>query len=96
MTHDEFAHLFGNKDYCELLNSSEMLFTDYETRWLITQGEDGRWGAWIDRLEGDQSQMHEGTFSEDLGDELAQFRVQWFPTWEQACGYLDELWEKDS
>ena len=95
MTRDEFAQLFEYKDYGELMEHSDSLFDDYETRWTISQGKDGRWGAWIERFDEELAEMCEGKFSEDLDDESAQFRAQWFSSWEEAYDCFDAIWQRN-
>ena len=95
MTRDEFAQLFKYKDYVELMEQSEVLFDDYDSRWTISQGKDGRWGAWIERFDGEIAEMDEGTFSENLDDESAQLRLQWFTSWDKAFDCFDAIWQKN-
>ena len=92
MTRDEFVSLFDYQDHDELMENSKVVFENHEMRWIITPCKDDRWGAWIERLEGELTEDLDDRLTEDFDDESAQFRLQWFTTWDEAYNSFHSIW----
>jgi hypothetical protein len=94
MKSDEFVRLFDYEESDEMMENSEVVFENREMRWIITPCKDGRWGAWIERLEGELAENLDDRLTEDFEDESAQFRAQWLATWKEAYDSFFSIWLK--